>query len=816
MTRTPRLLGNYVPGRDIVFQFGVIGLLMEKNRFSKATGFSADNVCAKNPVPTNIEVANVALNGPAVRTSHRIRLVVLLIQASVVSLTLLMTLIVASSAHAQSGGYSYYQAAQRNVQSPQQQYANRAQQPQYRTASAAQSPFPRTDQRGIPVNSATAGNLRAQYNGRQYNNQAAPQNNAGSLPPIYSVARRPAAPVSGSPMPGFPAASYGQDNVAPPMPEGYREARTRDNPVNPFVARKLPRTRRPYTSPVSVGAGTVRSLQQNQDDPFGELGNESPFAPAPNSSQDRTDNPFGEPAQENPFGEPSQDNKQIQNGDPFGELNQTPDPPQPDVNQAIPGLDPAPNTPPMDTQTIPPRLPGDGAYTPDPNQIPTLPIPGDPDSGQPRETEYPNGAVLPGEDDKEPEPDSRTREPSGPSPTPADPNNRGVGGTREKPSVSGGPRYLPAPDPTYYSAPVDPRGVPGGYMGSKQQIEAIAAMGNAGGYMNKALPGPYGYTGMMNPYAAMAKGYQNPALANVNPSGSCSTGCVAVNTCQAYTEAMLQMAAPRAAVAPQQAPVYVPSMQLPVPPATTYVGQQQQGVCPPTPAPQVASNCCPQPASACADPCSGNVYCSAIDDGCATCYLSLFGGSTALTNLIAREDRDIGTYFDESGLGFGGSLGQIQGRNLRLELEVSYRSQDVNGLRLLDGDGTTENLNLSGNFNTLAGMANAFWEFVDFPNRRVKPYIGAGVGFVTAFPDFTIDGVAVNTDDHESSLAYQWIVGANYKLERQTDLFLEYRYFRADSLNLNTDITPATTTGNGSGNIDHVADNIFFGVRMRF
>ncbi len=197
-------------------------------------------------------------------------------------------------------------------------------------------------------------------------------------------------------------------------------------------------------------------------------------------------------------------------------------------------------------------------------------------------------------------------------------------------------------------------------------------------------------------------------------------------------------------------------------------------------------------------------------------YISLFGGGTGISDMITRGQFGQGVYFEDAGYLFGLALGQIQGRNLRTEFEVSYRNIDVNGLRL-EGNVPSQNIPVNGDFGTLAGMANVYWEFVDFGDRKIKPYLGGGVGFALARPDLLqSDGSEAVISDSESSFAWQWMAGLNYKASDTLDAFVEYRYFVADSFRIDTQIPEVANLGNGSGPFDYQSSNLLFGMRIRF
>ena len=224
----------------------------------------------------------------------------------------------------------------------------------------------------------------------------------------------------------------------------------------------------------------------------------------------------------------------------------------------------------------------------------------------------------------------------------------------------------------------------------------------------------------------------------------------------------------------------------------------------------------------CVDTCGGEAYvdvvsnCDEVCSNFASCYIGLFGGWSDLNDFVTRGDIGEGVYMEDSGYLFGFAIGQIQGRNLRTELEFSYRNINLNGLQL-NGSVPSEFVGVSGDFGTFAGMFNGYWEFVDFNLPKLKPYVGGGIGFAIGRPDLIQSNgleAAINNDD--SSFAWQWMAGFNYKASPTLDAFVEYRYFVAESFRLDTEIPEVAGLGNGSGPFDYQSSNVLFGLRARF
>ena len=204
--------------------------------------------------------------------------------------------------------------------------------------------------------------------------------------------------------------------------------------------------------------------------------------------------------------------------------------------------------------------------------------------------------------------------------------------------------------------------------------------------------------------------------------------------------------------------------------------------------------------------------CGGCNTGCggrgSTCPVFYFGFQAAANDTFDVINNDGSELVLDNGTAFFFSLGRMNGRNLRTEIELSFRSNDISGL--LTPNGTQD---LSGQLQTFSGMANAYWEFVKFPTGRFKPYIGGGVGFLSATGDIRLasDIVSdVDDADSSSSFAYQWMAGVNFKISNHLDLFGEYRFLDAESFGIASDLEDL------SGNFGYSASSIGGGFRLKF
>ncbi len=194
--------------------------------------------------------------------------------------------------------------------------------------------------------------------------------------------------------------------------------------------------------------------------------------------------------------------------------------------------------------------------------------------------------------------------------------------------------------------------------------------------------------------------------------------------------------------------------------------------------------------------------------GCPNFYLSVFGGGVFLNDL---NDRNDSARLDNGGA-VGVALGQRHGCNLRSELEFTYRSNGIAGSQTITPYNQVFYQDLDGEINAYSGMTNFYWEFMNFPTRCFKPYVGAGIGFVgfgtQIYDEF--DRSLIPEQDDTTSFAYQFIGGVNYKTCGNVDLFIEYRYFAAEAFRINSDF------GWPGGNHEYQSSNLFAGVRWKF
>jgi opacity protein-like surface antigen len=172
-------------------------------------------------------------------------------------------------------------------------------------------------------------------------------------------------------------------------------------------------------------------------------------------------------------------------------------------------------------------------------------------------------------------------------------------------------------------------------------------------------------------------------------------------------------------------------------------------------------------------------------------------------------DNGSGSVLNASGgTAFMFALGRLNGKNLRTEAELSFRNNDVTSFSTPGME-----FDFDGQLQTFSGMANAYWEFSNFPSDRIKPYIGAGVGFtsLTATLRDASGGSLLNTDrNSDSSFAYQWMAGLNFRAGDNLDFFGEYRFHDMESFQIRSFDRAL------SGDYGYSASSVGVGLRWKF
>lgn len=165
-------------------------------------------------------------------------------------------------------------------------------------------------------------------------------------------------------------------------------------------------------------------------------------------------------------------------------------------------------------------------------------------------------------------------------------------------------------------------------------------------------------------------------------------------------------------------------------------------------------------------------------------YVSVFGGANFLADDSGPWETSDGTWHSDADTGFalGGAVGthlDKWAQGLRVELEASYRRNDVNGAWFESSNSESEDF--AGNVSTFAIMANAWYDF-DVGSKAV-PYVGGGAGWARLRADMVQQGDDTPaTSNDQSGFAWQLGAGFHYAVAPDVSLGLGYRYFHGPNM----------------------------------
>jgi len=142
----------------------------------------------------------------------------------------------------------------------------------------------------------------------------------------------------------------------------------------------------------------------------------------------------------------------------------------------------------------------------------------------------------------------------------------------------------------------------------------------------------------------------------------------------------------------------------------------------------------------------------------------------------------------------------------RAEAELSYRSNDVDDIVFNGVDRIG-----SGNQDVLAGLMNLFYD-INAHSKRFIPFVGAGIGLANINADVAYSPGAF-IDDDDTTFAYQFIVGAQYKLTKKLSIVGDARYFALASPELTRFGGPAPAA---FVDLDSEYDSLTTSIGLRF
>ena len=185
------------------------------------------------------------------------------------------------------------------------------------------------------------------------------------------------------------------------------------------------------------------------------------------------------------------------------------------------------------------------------------------------------------------------------------------------------------------------------------------------------------------------------------------------------------------------------------------------------------------------------------------------------TGTIGGTTQSVDTDFD-AGFGLGLAIGKEipQWSNdiigTRIELELSYRDSDVDGVNFT-GNGPGPEGNISGDVTQTSLFANVLFDFKQA--GVLTPFAGFGLGATYSDLDFSY-GPGVALDDTDTTFAAQLIAGVAYDINPSTAFTIDARYARAFDVSSQRLAPNGALTGNVEDDLDTFSVN--FGLRYNF
>ncbi|MBK1663402.1 hypothetical protein CKO38_02570 [Rhodospirillum rubrum] len=156
-------------------------------------------------------------------------------------------------------------------------------------------------------------------------------------------------------------------------------------------------------------------------------------------------------------------------------------------------------------------------------------------------------------------------------------------------------------------------------------------------------------------------------------------------------------------------------------------------------------------------------------------YVALHGG----VNFNVDQEMSIpgakGDAKTDTGYAAGGAAGYAFGGGPRLELEGTWRSNDLYKIG---------NLGTKGNLDSASLMVNAIY---DIPTGTdFYPYLGVGAGASWVFAEAKNSGAGFKAYDDDVAFAYQGIAGVGYNVDQNIGVTLDYRFLGTTGLDFKT------------------------------
>ena len=151
----------------------------------------------------------------------------------------------------------------------------------------------------------------------------------------------------------------------------------------------------------------------------------------------------------------------------------------------------------------------------------------------------------------------------------------------------------------------------------------------------------------------------------------------------------------------------------------------------------------------------------------------------------------------DAGIVGAGVIGYKYDNGFRNEIELGYRTNDVDEIANAVGEGETE---------VYSAMVNLLFD-LDITDTNIDTYIGGGIGGALVRHDKVGVVQGTSVDDSDFTPAFQGIAGISYALSDKADIYLNYQYFHAADPNFKTE-------SNLKVDADYDSSTVMLGLKM--
>ncbi len=194
-------------------------------------------------------------------------------------------------------------------------------------------------------------------------------------------------------------------------------------------------------------------------------------------------------------------------------------------------------------------------------------------------------------------------------------------------------------------------------------------------------------------------------------------------------------------------------------------------------------------------------------------YVGAHGGINSLSDSDVEQSGLSGEVTFDNGMAIGGAVGFNWSDNVRTELEITYRENDLDNITV-SAFGLSASGALDGDVSSIAFMANGFYDFrIGGPDGKFVPYLGGGIGVVQIdVNDLAIAGSgAAGQDFDDTVFAFQLGGGVMFNIAKNVDLSVNYRYFRA----ADPEFSGSGVSG-GDTTAEYRSHAVTAGIRLKF